>query len=55
MFAVACGSLNFFRRWPTSDDVLLALALRSASQISSDVSSGVLLTLMRESSDSALA
>ena len=47
MFAVACGSLNFFRRWPTSDDALflLALALRSASQILSDVSNGVIIDL----------
>src|ERR1044072_3377870 len=46
MFAVACGSLNFFRRWTSSDNALvLATALHSAFQISSDISSGVLFDL----------
>src|ERR1044072_696667 len=46
MFAVACGSLNFFRRWTSSDNPLvLATALHSAFQISSDISSGVLFNL----------
>ena len=42
---------NFFKGLITSDDALflLALVLLRASQILSDVSNGVLLTLMRES------